>query len=264
MLARYYSNNYGRFLQVDPGYDYDPEDPMSWNLYSYVRSNPVTGVDATGESYLVFDAKHRVGEGTLSLYTTSGELVGTWRAHNYLTNKGKKKGPWPDGIYPFDYLGERNGGSTYLGEKGDPKGWLMGAPFVEHKDDSPNSSYGTYGSVVTAVFRNPDGTKRTVMAIHSGRAYKNFLDRRTDGCIRTEDIAMLVIKLLHQIDPLRFVVVRNNRERPETDEQDYHLIQDPLPHEEGGDEGESPLGFNVTVLNDMGPLAIVRVEVSIQ
>ena len=48
MLARYYSQGYGRFLSPDPGYDYDQLDPMSWNLYSYVRGNPVNRIDPDG------------------------------------------------------------------------------------------------------------------------------------------------------------------------------------------------------------------------
>ena len=48
MLARYYSQGYGRFLSPDPGYDYDQLDPMSWNLYSYVRGNPIRFIDLTG------------------------------------------------------------------------------------------------------------------------------------------------------------------------------------------------------------------------
>ncbi|BBB33445.1 hypothetical protein TTHT_2002 [Thermotomaculum hydrothermale] len=49
MLARYYSSQTGRFLSPDPGYDYDQLDPMSWNLYSYVRGNPITHLDPTGK-----------------------------------------------------------------------------------------------------------------------------------------------------------------------------------------------------------------------
>ena len=49
MLARYYSQGYGRFLSPDPGYDYDQLDPMSWNLYAYVRGNPITHLDPTGK-----------------------------------------------------------------------------------------------------------------------------------------------------------------------------------------------------------------------
>ena len=48
MLARYYSQGYGRFLSPDPGYDYDQLDPISWNLYSYVRGNPIKSLDPTG------------------------------------------------------------------------------------------------------------------------------------------------------------------------------------------------------------------------
>ena len=48
MLARYYTSGSGRFLQVDPGYDYDSMDPMSWNLYAYVRENPVRYMDVSG------------------------------------------------------------------------------------------------------------------------------------------------------------------------------------------------------------------------
>ncbi|NOZ12374.1 MAG: hypothetical protein GXO69_01855, partial [Acidobacteria bacterium] len=49
MLARYYTSGSGRFLQVDPGYDYDQTDPMSFNLYSYVRENPVRFLDPSGK-----------------------------------------------------------------------------------------------------------------------------------------------------------------------------------------------------------------------
>ena len=54
MLARYYSQGYGRFLSPDPGYDYDQLDPMSWNLYSYVRGNPIKSLDPTGEKLTLY------------------------------------------------------------------------------------------------------------------------------------------------------------------------------------------------------------------
>jgi len=50
MMARYYSAGMGRFLQVDPGLDYDTFDPRSWNLYAYVRGNPIQYVDRFGLS----------------------------------------------------------------------------------------------------------------------------------------------------------------------------------------------------------------------
>ncbi|WP_347243005.1 RHS repeat-associated core domain-containing protein, partial [Thermogutta sp.] len=38
----------GRFLSVDPGRDYDPKNPQSFNLYAYVRNNPVSATDPDG------------------------------------------------------------------------------------------------------------------------------------------------------------------------------------------------------------------------
>jgi RHS repeat-associated protein len=49
MLARHCDSTFGRFLQVDPGYDYDPEVPMTWNLYIYVRANPIKAIDLSGK-----------------------------------------------------------------------------------------------------------------------------------------------------------------------------------------------------------------------
>ncbi|MCE5247228.1 RHS repeat-associated core domain-containing protein, partial [bacterium] len=49
MLARYHSPALGRFLSVDPGMDVQPENPQSWNVYNYVRNNPVNGTDPDGK-----------------------------------------------------------------------------------------------------------------------------------------------------------------------------------------------------------------------
>lgn len=48
--ARYYSGATGRFTSPDaPLLDQHPEDPQSWNLYSYVRNNPLRFTDPTGQ-----------------------------------------------------------------------------------------------------------------------------------------------------------------------------------------------------------------------
>jgi RHS repeat-associated protein len=48
--ARYNSSTMGRFLSPDSlGSGEHPQNPQSWNLYSYVQNNPLTFVDPTGQ-----------------------------------------------------------------------------------------------------------------------------------------------------------------------------------------------------------------------
>ncbi len=56
MHARTYWPSLGRFTSVDPGRDYDFSHPQSFNLYAYVRNNPVTLTDPDGRKVLVKDA----------------------------------------------------------------------------------------------------------------------------------------------------------------------------------------------------------------
>lgn len=54
--ARYFSGAQGRFTSPDePLIDQDPTDPQSWNLYSYVRNNPLRLTDPTGQACIVRD-----------------------------------------------------------------------------------------------------------------------------------------------------------------------------------------------------------------
>jgi len=48
MQARLQDPRNGKFNVPDMGKDYDVMDPMSWNLYSYVRCNPIGRTDPTG------------------------------------------------------------------------------------------------------------------------------------------------------------------------------------------------------------------------
>jgi len=48
--ARYYGSALGRFTSPDDGSDQHPENPQSWNLYSYVRNNPLSDIDPDGHA----------------------------------------------------------------------------------------------------------------------------------------------------------------------------------------------------------------------
>ncbi|MEP0774661.1 MAG: hypothetical protein HRF46_09920 [Acidobacteriota bacterium] len=60
MHARYYSPLLARFLNVDPGRDNDLRAPQSWNLYAYVRNNPVRLLDLDGRA--VFESADKLRE----------------------------------------------------------------------------------------------------------------------------------------------------------------------------------------------------------
>jgi hypothetical protein len=50
LKARYYSSSNGKFLSVDPSsLSVQPEDPRTWNLFTYVLNNPLKFVDPNGK-----------------------------------------------------------------------------------------------------------------------------------------------------------------------------------------------------------------------
>jgi RHS repeat-associated protein len=82
--ARYLSAAQGRFTSPDvPLLDQQPGDPQSWNLYSYVRNNPLIFTDPTGND---------------CVYVNSGG-TGIDSINNQNTSKdcGKTGGYWVDG-----------------------------------------------------------------------------------------------------------------------------------------------------------------------
>ncbi len=48
MQARFYLPGIGRFASPDPAMDQHMEITQSWNIYSYVRNNPITSIDPMG------------------------------------------------------------------------------------------------------------------------------------------------------------------------------------------------------------------------
>ena len=78
-LARYYSSAQGRFTSPDlPLLDQDAADPQSWNLYSYVRNNPLKYIDPTGRDCIYtnqIDSNGAVGVEAGNCSSKSGVFV---------------------------------------------------------------------------------------------------------------------------------------------------------------------------------------------
>jgi len=72
--ARYYGSSMGRFMSPDGPFDgSDPDDPQSWNLYSYVQNNPLTNTDPDGHDCVV---QTRTGNNTETVTSSAGTCAG--------------------------------------------------------------------------------------------------------------------------------------------------------------------------------------------
>lgn len=74
--ARYFSGAQGRFTSPDqPLLDQDPSDPQSWNLFSYVRNNPLRFTDPTGRECVTLDngTQGDDGKGTVCKAVTEAD-----------------------------------------------------------------------------------------------------------------------------------------------------------------------------------------------
>jgi RHS repeat-associated protein len=79
-LARYYSSIQGRFLSHDPGNaGAKPEDPQSWNGYSYALNNPLAYTDPNGTCPSC-PAEVYVELANAAYSTERGGRVGVWQA----------------------------------------------------------------------------------------------------------------------------------------------------------------------------------------
>jgi len=65
--ARYFSGAQGRFTSADqPLIDQFPQDPQSWNLFGYVRNNPLKFTDETGQDCIYTNNYNTNGSVTVS------------------------------------------------------------------------------------------------------------------------------------------------------------------------------------------------------
>ncbi len=169
---RYYNPQTGRYITSDPiGLE------GGINLFAYVSGDPLRRADPWGLSTLTFDRS----SGTITLYTSNGTIVGSYPAAN--NAEIGSRGAWAPGTYSYAY-------------------------HTTHKDDSPNSTYGTYGNFV---FNVPGCVG---CGVHSGKAAVPDLlgrtrpEHATKGCIRTTDEATRTIGEMHFFDPLTSITVK--------------------------------------------------------
>jgi RHS repeat-associated protein len=103
-LARYYSSAQGRFTSPDaPFSDQGEDNPQSWNLYVYVRGNPLRFIDPTGmwhyDEIDIDGKRHRIAVGDYDNEYVKG--AGYWNAK---TREWGKYHDWTPGLSSFSRL----------------------------------------------------------------------------------------------------------------------------------------------------------------
>lgn len=170
MHARYYMPTLGRFVSVDRGKSASPEEPQSWNRYSYSRNAPLTRVDPNGATDVAF---YRASQ-MIVVTRDDGTVVGWAPAANNASPISRGAKITEAGTYSFI---DRRAPHTH-GAKG---------------GDTLNGSYGTRGIFRVANFHDSTGTERSGVGIHSGRANRGGYTFETLGCIRTTEDGMSML-----------------------------------------------------------------------
>jgi RHS repeat-associated protein len=93
-IGRYYDNRLGRFLSPDePFMDQDTGDPQSWNLYTYVRNNPLSNTDPTGNACVNGKDDDRGGQTCAQVAAEDAEFQKQHRASATVSaNDGTQEG----------------------------------------------------------------------------------------------------------------------------------------------------------------------------
>lgn len=96
-VARYYGSNLGRFMTPDPQFVQSRMfgDPQSWNLYGYVRNNPLRFIDPTGEAIELIGTEEQRRKQLQALQNAAGSKAGKY----LYDNVDKKTGRHFVGIY---------------------------------------------------------------------------------------------------------------------------------------------------------------------
>jgi RHS repeat-associated protein len=91
MGARYYSNVQGRFTSPDvPFADQQVEDPQSWNLYTYVRNNPLKYVDPSGQAVELLGSEEEREKELAAIRAALGAQAGAYVYENAIQSRDRK------------------------------------------------------------------------------------------------------------------------------------------------------------------------------
>ena len=113
--ARYYASTMGRFLSPDAPVDQHPEDPQSWNLYSYVRNNPLISIDQDGNydcGQMTADQCTQFGK---DLTAAQNQLAAAQK-NGTITDAQFKQGS--DALGAYGTLNDHNGVTVNVGATG--------------------------------------------------------------------------------------------------------------------------------------------------
>ena len=113
--ARYYASTMGRFLSPDKPVDQHPEDPQSWNLYSYVRNNPLISIDQDGNydcGQMTADQCTQFGNNL----TAAQNQLATAHQNGTITDAQFKQGS--DALGAYGTLNDHNGVTVNVGATG--------------------------------------------------------------------------------------------------------------------------------------------------
>jgi RHS repeat-associated protein len=179
--ARVYSNSCFKWLSPDqPLLDNWISNPSSWNLYSYVRNNPLLLVDTTGKISVVFfdqstrpDDKGKSGTsyGAKVFVVTSTNIYGPYRGSSYPNSNSRM-------INNTFYNTVKEGVYTFINRYGHKKGTQQGLNLVEFNSNNQQKR--------ETPATTPDGmdTMATVINVHSGATdYGTERSRGSQGCL---------------------------------------------------------------------------------
>jgi RHS repeat-associated protein len=134
--ARYYGSSMARFMSPDDGTDQDPSDPQSWNLYAYVRNNPLINTDPDGHDCV---NASNAANGTISVQSTQN-ASDCKAGYTYVDGTVGNSYTYKNGQVGFDISNYADGSGTagsvtmLVGNQADPdtlKAAVFGSPSAQ-------------------------------------------------------------------------------------------------------------------------------------